>query len=45
MSSKRTVAFINTPIKVGDLVSLLNGEAAWEMELVVNGDGVLEVRA
>jgi hypothetical protein len=39
----RTLAFIKTPIKVGDLVSMLNGEGAWEMELVIH-DGVLEVR-
>ena len=45
MNSGRTVAFIPSPIKVGDLVALLNGEGAWEMELVVNDDGVMEVRA
>ncbi len=41
----KVIAYINTPIKVGDLIALLNSEQAWEMELVVNGDGVLEVRS
>lgn len=42
--TRQVVAFINTPIKAGDLAALLSGEGAWEMVLDVNSDGVLEVR-
>lgn len=41
----KTLAFIPTPIKIGDLIGLLNSEGAWDMDLVVNEDGVLEVRS
>jgi hypothetical protein len=41
----RTIAYIKTPVKVGDLVSMLNAESAWGMELTINSDGVLEVQS
>lgn len=40
----KTIAFINTPIKVGDLYALLGGEMCWELTVDVNEDGVIVIR-
>lgn len=39
----RTLAYIEMPIRVGDLIALLNGEQALEMWLKINEDGALVV--
>jgi len=44
MTDDDVFAYIKTPIKVGDLIAMLNGEYAWEMSLDVDGDGVLVVK-
>ena len=40
----KTIAFINTPIKAGDLYALISGEMCWELTIDVNEDGVLVIK-
>lgn len=40
----KTIAFINTPIKAGDLYALLSGEMCWELTVDINEDGVLVIK-
>lgn len=36
--SGRVIAYIQLPVKVGDLVCLLDGERAWELTLDIQDD-------